>query len=170
MTENKESEISVESEAGQRSIADADESKATILVVDDEPELCRALSKLLGRNGYKVFTAGNGEEGLVILRQERIHLVLSDLQMPRMGGLDLLRAAQVISPSTEFVIITGHGTIETAVEAMKVGAYDFIEKPFSITTTLKVVGKALENLIHRETLNPFRTELPHRDQGFREEL
>jgi len=120
------------------------DAKATILVVDDEPELCRALSKLLGRNGYHVLTAGNGEEGLVILRQETVHLVLSDLQMPRMGGLDLLKAAQVISPETEFVIITGHGTIETAVEAMKVGAYDFVEKPFSTTTTLKVVGKALE--------------------------
>ena len=129
--------------AGSPSL-EAGEAKATILVVDDEPELCRALSKLLGRNGYHVLTAGNGEEGLMILRQESVHLVLSDLQMPKMGGLDLLKAAQVISPTTEFVIITGHGTIETAVEAMKVGAYDFIEKPFSTTTTLKVVGKALE--------------------------
>jgi two-component system response regulator HydG len=120
------------------------EYDATILVVDDEPELCRALSKLLGRNGYHVLTAGNGEEGLAVLRQESVHLVLSDLQMPKMGGLDLLRAAQVVSPNTEFVIITGHGTIEKAVGAMRAGAYDFIEKPFSITTTLKVVRKALE--------------------------
>jgi len=123
--------------------------EATILVVDDEPELSRALSKLLGRNGYNVLTAENGEQGLAILRQQEIHLVLSDLQMPRMGGLDLLKAAQVIAPQTEFVIITGHGTIETAVGAMKAGAYDFIEKPFSTTTALKVVRKALEkqNLI-----------------------
>ena len=117
---------------------------ATILIVDDEPELCRALSKLLGRNGYAVVTAGNGEEALQVLRRQEIHLVLSDLQMPRMGGLDLLKAAQIISPSTEFVIITGHGSIETAVDAMKSGAYDFIEKPFSTSTTLKVVRKALE--------------------------
>ncbi len=125
------------------------ENDATILVVDDEPELSRALSKLLGRNGYHVLTALNGEEGLALLRQQEIHLVLSDLQMPKMGGLDLLKAAQVVSPQTEFVIITGHGTIETAVDAMKSGAYDFIEKPFSTTTTLKVVRKALEkqNLI-----------------------
>jgi two-component system, NtrC family, response regulator HydG len=120
------------------------ESKATILVVDDEVELCRALSKLLSRNGYNVLTALNGEEGLATLRQNEVHLVLSDLQMPRMGGLDLLKTAKVISPATEFVIITGHGTIETAVGAMKNGAYDFIEKPFSTTTTLNVVGKALE--------------------------
>ncbi len=120
------------------------EHDATILVVDDEPELSRALSKLLSRNGYHVLTAGNGEEGLAILRHQEIHLVLSDLQMPKMGGMDLLKAAQVIAPNTEFVIITGHGTIETAVDAMRAGAYDFIEKPFSITTTLKVVRKALE--------------------------
>jgi len=94
------------------------EHDVTILVVDDEPELSRALSKLLGRNGYHVLTAVNGEEGLLLLRQEEIHLVLSDLQMPRMGGLDLLKAGQVVSPQTEFVIITGHGTIETAVDAM----------------------------------------------------
>ena len=123
----------------------ADEAPgATILVVDDEPELCRALSKLLGRNGYTVLTAGNGEEALQALRRQEVHLVLSDLQMPRMGGLDLLKAAQIISPATEFVIITGHGSIETAVDAMKSGAYDFIEKPFSTSTTLKVVRKALE--------------------------
>ncbi len=121
-----------------------EESKATILVVDDEIELCRALSKLLRRNGYHVLTASNGEDGLMTLRQEEVHLVLSDLQMPRMGGLELLKTAKVISPATEFVIITGHGTIEMAVGAMKNGAYDFIEKPFSTTTALNVVGKALE--------------------------
>jgi len=124
--------------------AEMPEPKATILVVDDEPELCRALGKLLARNGYEVHTAGNGEEGLAVLREREIHLVLSDLQMPRMGGVELLKASRVISPHTEFVIITGHGTIEVAVDAMKRGAYDFIEKPFSTTTTLNVVRKALE--------------------------
>ncbi len=132
------------SRVGADSSSAGPEPEATILVVDDEPELSRALSKLLSRNGYHVLTAGNGEEGLAILRRQEIHLVLSDLQMPKMGGLDLLKAAQVIAPNTEFVIITGHGTIETAVDAMRTGAYDFIEKPFSITTTLKVVRKALE--------------------------
>ncbi len=122
----------------------ATEPLATILVVDDEPELCRALGKLLGRNGYEVLTAHNGEEGLAVLREQEIHLVLSDLQMPRMGGVELLKASRVVSAQTEFVIITGHGTIETAVDAMKHGAYDFIEKPFSTTTTLNVVRKALE--------------------------
>jgi len=124
-------------------VAGAPESP-TILVVDDEPELCHALSKLLQRNGYRVLTAGDGEEGLALLRGQEVHLVLSDLLMPKVGGLDLLKAVQIISPTTEVVIITGHGTIEAAVEAMKMGAYDFVEKPFSTTTTLNVVRKALE--------------------------
>jgi two-component system, NtrC family, response regulator HydG len=118
--------------------------QSTILIVDDEPELCQALSRLLTRNGYRTLTAGNGEEGLEILRSEDVPLVLSDLMMPKMNGVELLKAAKVVSPTTELVIITGHGTIETAVEAMKMGAYDFIEKPFTTTTTLNVVRKALE--------------------------
>jgi len=117
---------------------------ATILVVDDEPELCRALSKLLHRHGYRVLTAADGEDALAILREQEVHLVLSDLLMPRMGGSELLKASKVVSPTTEVVIITGHGTIEAAVDAMKMGAYDFIEKPFTSATTVNVVRKALE--------------------------
>ncbi|MBK7703200.1 MAG: sigma-54-dependent Fis family transcriptional regulator [bacterium] len=117
---------------------------ATILVVDDEPELCQALGRLLGRNGYRTLTAGNGEEALEILRQEPVPLVLTDLMMPRLNGVDLLKAVKIIAPATEVVIVTGHGTIETAVEAMRMGAYDFIEKPFTASLTLNVVRKALE--------------------------
>jgi two-component system response regulator HydG len=131
----------------------------TILVVDDEPELCLALSKLLRRNGYQVLTAGNGEEGLDVLRRHEVHLVLSDLVMPKVDGLDLLKAAQVVSPGTEVVIITGHGTIETAVGAMKRGAYDFLEKPFTTTTTLNVVRKALEKQRLRAENQALRRQL-----------
>ncbi|RKZ18809.1 sigma-54-dependent Fis family transcriptional regulator [bacterium] len=140
---------------------------ATILVVDDEPELCHALCKLLGRNGYDVLTAGNGEEGLASLRQHDIHLVLSDLQMPKMGGVELLKAGRVVSPDSEFVIITGHGTIETAVDAMRQGAYDFIEKPFSTTTTLNVVRKALEKQSLRAENQHLRRRLRQMQGGNR---
>ena len=119
-------------------------SPPQILVVDDEPELCLALSKLLSRNGYRVLTAGDGEQALGFLRQHEIHLVLTDLVMPRLGGLDLLKAGKVLAPGTEFVVITGHGTIEAAVDAMKQGAYDFVEKPFTSAVALKTVRKALE--------------------------
>ncbi len=83
--------------APQESAAGPDgQEQPTILVVDDEPELCFALSKLLRRNKYKVLTANNGEEALAVLRQQEVHLVLSDLLMPRVGGLELLKAAQVV--------------------------------------------------------------------------
>jgi len=144
VTDTIPAETSNLNEIGNPEGAGRELDPATILVVDDEPELCRALSKLLTRNGYNVLTAGDGEEGLTILRQHDVHLVLSDLLMPKVGGLDLLKAVRVISPTTEVVIITGHGTIEAAVEAMKMGADDFIEKPFTTTTTLNVVRKALE--------------------------
>ncbi len=124
--------------------ADEAATEPQVLVVDDEPELCRALSKLLTRNGYRVLVAGDGEQALALLRQRDVHLVLTDLVMPRMGGLDLLKAGKVLSPGTEFVVITGHGTIEAAVDAMKLGAYDFVEKPFTSAVTLKTVHKALE--------------------------
>ena len=129
-----------------------------VLVVDDEPELCRALGKLLTRNGYEVLSAGDGEAALQLLRQEEIHLVLTDLVMPRMGGLDLLKTGKVLSPHTEFVVITGHGTIEAAVDAMKLGAYDFLEKPFTSAVTLKTVDKALE----RQRLRAENLELRRR--------
>lgn len=124
--------------------ASAAGSPPQILIVDDEPELCLALSKLLSRNGYRVLTAGDGEQALGFLRQHEIHLVLTDLVMPRLGGLDLLKAGKVLAPGTEFVVITGHGTIEAAVDAMKQGAYDFVEKPFTSAVALKTVRKALE--------------------------
>jgi len=118
--------------------------EAPVLIVDDDPELCSALSRLLGRKGYTTLTAGDGQQALALLREREIPLVLTDLMMPRMNGIELLKAAKLVSPATEVVIVTGHGTIETAVEAMKLGAYDFIEKPFSAAVTLKVVRKALE--------------------------
>jgi two-component system response regulator HydG len=129
-----------------------------VLVVDDEPELCRALGKLLTRNGFRVISAGDGEEALRLLRQEDVHLVLTDLIMPKMGGLDLLKAGKVLSPGTEFVVISGHGTIETAVDAMKLGAYDFVEKPFTTSVTLKTVRQALE----RQRLQAENLELRRR--------
>ncbi|MBT4291602.1 sigma-54-dependent Fis family transcriptional regulator, partial [bacterium] len=100
--------------------------------------------RLLQRSDYNVLTAGDGEEAIEVLRDNDIPVVLTDLMMPKMGGVELLKAAKVVSPATEVVIVTGHGTVETAVEAMKEGAYDFIEKPFTKAITLNTVRKAFE--------------------------
>ena len=92
----------------------------------------------------QVLTTRDGKEALDLLRKQRIDVVLTDLMMPGMSGQDLLKAARKISPETEVILMTAYGTIETAVEAMKDGAYDFITKPLKRAHILRVVGKALE--------------------------
>ena len=129
---------------GADSASPVPEYEATILVVDDEPELSRALSKLLSRNGYHVLTAGNGEEGLVLLRKEEIHLVLSDLQMPGIDGLDLLAGVRERRPDTPVILMTAFGTIQSAVTAMRGGALDFVTKPFEADELLVSIERAFE--------------------------
>jgi len=116
----------------------------TLLIVDDEPALLASLEETLTREGYSVLSASNGERALEILRSERINVLLTDLMMPKVDGLDLLKASRKISPETEVVLITAYGTVETAVSAMKEGAYDFVSKPVKRLLLLKTVQRALE--------------------------
>ena len=115
-----------------------------LLIVDDEPALLASLEETLTREGYRVLSASNGEQALEILRAERINVLLTDLMMPKVDGLDLLKASRKISPETEVVLITAYGTVETAVSAMKDGAYDFVSKPLKRLVLLKTVQRALE--------------------------
>lgn len=116
----------------------------TVLVVDDTPGIREALAKILAREGFRVLTARDGEEAVTLLQKHDIALVLTDLKMPGVDGAELLKITKTISPDIEVVLITGHGTIDVAVEAMKDGAFDFIQKPFNKMTVLKIVRKALE--------------------------
>src|SRR5580765_1518063 len=109
----------------------------TVLVVDDEPEI-------LERESLRVLTAGSGGEALDILRREPVSVLLTDLMMPGMSGMDLLRASKSVAPETETVLMTAYGTVENAVEAMKQGAYDFVTKPIKRAHLVRVVGKAIE--------------------------
>jgi nitrogen regulation protein NR(I) len=115
-----------------------------ILVVDDEPNLRRVLSAQLGRDGYEVQTAEDGEEALGILREHHIDLVISDLRMPKVDGMQLLKRALEMDDALPVVIITAHGTVDTAVEALKTGAFDYITKPFDQNEVRTVVRKALK--------------------------
>jgi len=115
-----------------------------ILVVDDEAPVRESLMRVLEREGHQVVQAASAEEALSILQRESIHLMLSDLKMPGMSGLELLREVKRHAPETEVVLITGHGTIETAVEAIKEGASDFLAKPFKRAEIIRVLTKALE--------------------------
>ena len=115
-----------------------------ILAIDDEVELLASMRKILGRAGFTVTTATSGEEGLLALqREEPPDLILSDLMMPGISGMDVLRAVRRKHPETPVVLITAYATVETAIEAIKEGAYDYMPKPFGPDELLVVVERAI---------------------------
>lgn len=117
----------------------------TILVVDDEVSIRRALEKFLQSLGYKVLSAENGEEGLKLARQENIDLALVDLMMPVMGGVDFIRAFKELQPDSVAIVLTGFGSIASAVEAMRAGAYHYLTKPFELDDISSLIQTALEH-------------------------
>src|SRR4030042_7114343 len=120
------------------------EYKGHILVVDDEPSMRTTLSILLKREGYQVSQAGDGVEAIKMLEPGEYDMVLTDLKMEGVDGIELLRHVRAAAPQTEVLIFTAYGTIATAVEAMKLGAYDYIGKPFDEEELLLKVARALE--------------------------
>ncbi|MCH8267953.1 MAG: sigma-54-dependent Fis family transcriptional regulator [Acidobacteria bacterium] len=119
--------------------------KGQLLLVDDEQGIRQSLSAVLQDEGYRVLAVATGEECLRALETDRFHLVLLDVWMRGLDGLEVLRRLQETHPETVVVMISGHGTVETAVRATKLGAFDFLEKPLSIERTLVVVKNALEH-------------------------
>jgi two-component system response regulator AtoC len=115
-----------------------------VLIVDDEPNLRKILSAQLTRDGYDALTAEDGEQGLHLLREHHIDLIITDLKMPKVDGMTLLKRALEIEPELPVVLITAHGTIDTAVEALKRGAFDFVTKPFDKDEVRQIVAKALK--------------------------
>ena len=115
----------------------------SILIVDDEPSILQTLSGLLSDEGFEVTTAANGYEALKIIDAESPDLVLLDIWMPGIDGIETLKEIKKENPTIQVIIITGHGTIETAVTATKLGAYDLIEKPLSIDKVIVAINNAL---------------------------
>jgi two-component system nitrogen regulation response regulator NtrX len=115
----------------------------TILVVDDETTISQSLSGILSDEGYETLTASNGYEALKLIESEAPDLVLLDIWMPGMDGIETLKEIKRTNPFLQVIIISGHGTIETAVKATKLGAYDFIEKPLSIEKVIVTINNAL---------------------------
>ncbi|MEO8798479.1 MAG: response regulator, partial [Polyangiaceae bacterium] len=118
--------------------------KQQVLIVDDEPNLRKILSAQLSRDGYDVLTAEDGEQGLQMLKDHHIDLVITDLKMPKVDGMGLLREALREDSELPIVMITAHGTVDTAVEALKIGAFDYLTKPFDKDEVRQVVAKALK--------------------------
>jgi two-component system response regulator HydG len=117
---------------------------ATLLVADDDPAVRESLGRALTREGYAVVAAPDGQAALERLQEGGIDLVLSDLKMPGLNGLELLPRAKAVAPDVDFIMLTAFGTVEEAVKAMKDGATDFLTKPFQRAQLVKVVRQALE--------------------------
>jgi two-component system, NtrC family, response regulator len=113
-----------------------------VLIVDDELNIRRVLAAMLKREGYEVTTAADGEQALAVLQKTPVHVVVTDLVMPRMSGLALLERAQAEFPDVPVIMITAHGTVDSAVQALKAGAFDYITKPFEQEELKKVIAKA----------------------------
>ncbi|MGC4089792.1 MAG: sigma-54 dependent transcriptional regulator [Polyangiaceae bacterium] len=141
-------------------------SDITVLVVDDEAGNLASLEKIFQRDGMRAFTADSARAALEIVRRHHVQVVLSDLMMPGTTGIELLRALKEVSPDLEVVLMTAYGTVETAVQAMREGAYDFVEKPLKRVNIVKSVRKAAERHLLVAENRSLRQEirlLKHRD-------
>jgi DNA-binding NtrC family response regulator len=118
--------------------------KKAILIVEDDPNVGESIRLLLKKKGYAIRLASNGKEALHLFRHEMVDLMITDLVMPKMDGIELLEAVKALRPETEVIVISAQGTIEKAVQAMKLGAFDFIEKPINPRVISWVIERALE--------------------------
>jgi len=121
-------------------------SRANILIIDDEASIRSALKGVLEDEGFDAALAETGEEGLRLLGRQNFDLILLDIWLPGLSGLDVLRKVTALDPHPQVVMISGHGTVETAVQATKLGAYDFLEKPLTLDKVILTVKNALKQL------------------------
>jgi DNA-binding NtrC family response regulator len=135
----------------------SNEERPRVLIVDDEKFIRDILADFLGMEGYVVRTAEDGAAALNELNLAHYDLVISDLKMPRMGGIELLEQIGQAAPNALTVIMTGFGTVETAIDAMKRGAYDYILKPFKVEEVIHVVQRG-----SRSSGSPPRTSASRR--------
>lgn len=117
---------------------------ADILIIDDEKAIRKTLSEILSFEGYKIEEAADGEEGLKKFREKTFDLVLCDIKMPKLDGIEFLQKAGEVNPDVPIIMISGHGNIETAVEAVKKGAYDYISKPPDLNRLLITIRNAMD--------------------------
>lgn len=120
-----------------------DDKKKNVLVIDDEEIVRISCQRALGPEGFNVDVATDGAEGLELLRQKDYDVILTDLKMPNMDGMEVLEQISELRPGAKVIVITGYSTIETAVKAIKMGAYNYVEKPFTPDGLLEAVKEAL---------------------------
>ena len=116
----------------------------TILIIDDEKAIRRTLTDILSFEGFTIDEAADGAEGIKKIKENNYDCILCDIKMPKMDGMEVLTAAREEKPDIPFIMISGHGNIETAVEAVKKGAYDFISKPPDLNRLLITIRNAMD--------------------------
>src|SRR5271154_4982062 len=136
--------------------------KQSILVVEDEAKLRRLVELQLADEGFQVQSAPDAEMGLQLVNKETFDLVLTDFKLPGMTGLEFLQAVKQVDAQTPVVIMTAYGTVESAVDAMKAGASDYVLKPFSLAELVLVIRKELDTHQLRQENRTLREELGRR--------
>ena len=137
--------------------------RGSVLVVDDELNIRNALAKILEKTGHKVLAAESGDQALGRLHETAFDVVLTDLKMVGTGGMDVLRAVKQGQPEAEVILLTAYGTIDSAVEAIKIGAYDYLTKPSDPERLVHVVAKALEHKALRDEVRQLRERVAVRE-------
>jgi len=141
-----------------------------ILIIDDDPNLRKTLSDILKRNGYEIFTAATGEEGLAFLRERTVNLALIDLGLPDIPGLEVLTGLKAAAPTTEAIIMTGDASLNSAVSATNRGAFSYVVKPYDIDQLLLQIRRAIEKQRTAAELNLSRQMLEEVTQGITESI
>ena len=121
---------------------------ASILVVDDEPAIQDILNWALSAEGYRVTTAGNGKEALARVEHEDFDVIVTDIVMPGIDGLEVLERSRVLNPRAAVIVMTAYAALDTAIAALRRGASDYLEKPFSVDLLKERVQRLLLSLIH----------------------
>lgn len=142
--------------------------KGKILVLDDDPVIILSCKRILGAEGYSISTAEKGEDALNKLAKEDFDLFISDVRLPDISGMVVLKEARIIKPKTDIVIITGYPTLEDAKESIRLGAFEYIEKPFTPDFMINVASKAFDKrgwILRQAFIDEFREHIvPLRDQ------
>ena len=141
-----------------------------LLLIDDEPDILRVLSISLKADGYDVVSAQNGPEGIAAFEKEKPDIVITDIKMPGMDGIEVLKKIKGLNTDTEVIIITGHGDIENAIEALKHGASDYINKPIRDEALAIALGRAREKFDIRQQLKEYTTDLERKVAAATREL
>ena len=127
--------------------------KMKIMLVDDEERFLKTTKKLLEKKGYAVLTAVSGEEALEKLKIQNVHVVILDVKMPGMDGNETLKAIKTLYPLVEVIMLTGHGTMDSAIDGLKSGAFDYLVKPADIDDIMEKATEAMFSSFHAEKTN-----------------